>query len=289
MGLATQHIGKLIDGLRFWLIKPPTREMIHEIRLHIKRIRALWLIHPIANSISFHYSFPGLSKLFKKAGNYRDLQNTLLCLETLPGWNDKDKAGVTLMGKIKVAKAKIKKPLHKSYIEQTVFHELHRLYTYYKMASGFLLRSTRKHYRAETVRLLVSIDGTKDEELHDLRKRIKNSLYQFEAFPLKNNYIQPAPSNQELQNLQAQLGKWHDWWFVTEYLKQLKKVHVKPSLKGLLEQAEKKTALLKRDAMCNLIKISPKMASITVTTMGDEKVIQIPAPRQKTAKLHHHS
>jgi CHAD domain-containing protein len=114
------------------------------------------------------------------------------------------------------------------------------------MASGFLLRSTRKHYRIETNRLMTATDGRKDKQLHDLRKKIKNSLYQCEAFPVKSIHTLPVPSNHVYQNLQEQLGKWHDWWFTTNYLEQLNKTPEDPQLKNLKEQAEKKTALLKR-------------------------------------------
>jgi CHAD domain-containing protein len=285
MGQASLHIGKLADGLRFWLHQPPKREMIHEVRVHLKKLHALWLIHPIANTISFRYSFPALRKLFKKAGIYRDLQTTLLCLESLPGWNEQEITGIELEGKINAARAKIKQRIHKSSFKQKIGTELHLFHAYYRMAPGYLLRSTRKHYRTETLRLMVATDGTSDEELHDLRKRLKNSLYQCEAFPAKINHSAPVPSNEVLKLLQNQLGNWHDWWFTNQYLQQLNKKSEEPQRKNLLEQAEKKTSLLKREVMRNLRKHAPPMQSSAITPMGDKQIIHLPQAKRKTARL----
>ncbi len=285
MGLATLHIGKLTDGLQYWLHKPLKREMIHQVRVHLKKLRALWLIHPTGNIISFGHSFPALHRLFKKAGFYRDLQTTLLCLETLPGWNPQDKTGQELNEKIHTAKAKIKQDLHKSSFKQKFTDDLHKFQAYYSIASGFLLRSTRTHYRTEANRLMSATDGRMDKQLHDLRIKIKNSLFQCEAFPEKAINTQPIPSNHAYQTLQEQLGKWHDWWFTTNYLQQLHNNPGNPQLENLLEQGEKKTALLKREVMRTLRKHSPKMVDPAVTTMGDKKIIQFPPAKRKTARL----
>jgi hypothetical protein len=85
------------------------------------------------------------------------------------------------------------------------------------------------------------------------------------------------------------LGKWHDWWFSTNYLEQLNKTPEDPQLKNLKEQAEKKTALLKREVMRNLRKHSPKMVDPAVTTMGDKKIIQFPPAKRKTARIQEQS
>jgi CHAD domain-containing protein len=285
MGLATQHIGKLTHGLRFWLSKSPNREMIHEVRVYLKKLRALWLIHPTVNIISFRHSFPALYNLFKKAGSYRDLQTALLCLETLPGWDKKNHIGQVTEKKITAAKVNLKQRIDKSSFKYKIAKELNEYHSYYIDAPGFLLRSTQKHYRTQTARLMLATDGKSDEELHDLRKRLKNSLYQCEAFPAKINQSPPVPSNDVLKLLQNELGTWHDWWFTTQYLQKLNKETEEPQLKSLLEQAEKKTALLKRQVMQNLRKQTPPMGSSAITPLGDKQIIHLSQAKQKTARL----
>lgn len=285
MGLATQHIGKLTHGLRLWLKESPNLEMIHEVRVYLKKLRALWLIHPTDNTISFRHSFPALYNLFKKAGSYRDLQTTLLCLETLPGWDKMSKIGKVTEKKIKTAKATFKLRIDKLSFKHKIDNELNQYHAYYIVASGFILHSTRKHYRTETLRLLVTTDKKNDEQLHDLRKRIKNSLYQCEAFPAKINQLPSVPSNDLLKLLQNQLGNWHDWWFTTQYLQQLKKESEEPQLKSLLEQAEKKASLLKREVIRNLKKHAQQMVSSAITPMGDGQFIHLPQAKRKTAGL----
>ncbi len=252
MGPAIQHITLLQDQLRKLLHLPVGEEMIHDIRVTIKKLRALWIIHPIGSAIPFKTSFPSLRKLFKVAAQTRDLQMTFTCLQTLPDFAKFPTLSRKLSRQIKLEQKKLEGWVSRKEFRKKVFEDLHRFKAYYKVASGFLLKKNKKQYRHEVAHHLAEINPRAAEKLHQLRKLLKNYMYQSNAFHADNDTHKHLPSTKSLESFQKDLGNWHDWWNTGQWLETIESSAIKPRIQELLKQVKTKEAALKREMIRNI-------------------------------------
>lgn len=259
MGLATRYIIDLQENLRLILRQPADREMLHQFRVQIKKMKAVWLLHPIGNTIAFKTSFPIIDKLYHGAAGIRDRQMILSCLETLPDFDKypelKKKSRASIKRKLKAFRDKLATRRSRFGIleENRLFRE------YFKVAASFLIRQNRKAFREETFQKLAEVSGNDPKELHKVRRVCKQLLFQCDAFHASNNGHQQRVSRAALDKLQHNLGTWHDWWNTFDWLSKKQSKHTGlVSLLPLLKQAEKKETLLRLEAMKEIKAMLPK-------------------------------
>ncbi len=242
-------------------MQPVGEEWIHDLRVVVKKLRAIWIIHPIGSTIPFKTSFPALTKLFKTAAKTRDLQMTLSCLQTLPDFQHYPSLFQKLVKEIKQEQKKLEAFIKRNSFRSEVLRDMNRFKAYCKIASRFILKKNKKNYWDEVGRCLMDINPKDAEKMHSLRKVLKNYMYQSAAFHAENNPKNQLPSFKVLEKIQKDLGHWHDWWNVGQWLQNMepeKPIHVMEDLK---KQVNKKEASLKRE-MLRHIKLNLKTINV---------------------------
>ena len=248
MGLATNHITSLVHQLKQLTGESIDREVIHELRVIVKRLKALWVIHPVGDEIPFKKSFPHIRKLFRLGARTRDLQVIKHCLLSLPDFPKYPALSERIKHEIKLEKKKLAVKMKTASFRHDVMNELNKFREIYKISSGFILKTNRKNYRSTVEEHMRSINPRDADKLHDLRKMLKNQIYQSEAFNNHHDLPKTHDIAFSLQGLQHQLGNWHDWWNTVEWLSAHKHDDKTPHLE-LIKQAKTKEAALKRELM----------------------------------------
>ena len=242
-----QHISLIQEQLRKLLNQPVNEAVIHDLRVTIKKIRALWIIHPIGSTIPFKTSFPNLRKLFKLAAKPRELQMTWHCLNSLPDFGKWPALAKKLKKEIIREQKKLEKWISKHRFRLSIFDELHRFKAYQKVSSGFILKKNRKLLRQKLAGQLTGINPTAQENLHDLRKTLKNFLYQAPSFHSNHEATKHFPSLQHLETIQKGLGTWHDWLMAVKWLETKEKEPATNGHTELLKEARAREIALKRE------------------------------------------
>ena len=250
MGLVTRYIIDIQKTMRRLLRQPVDKEMLHQFRVQVKKMKAVWAIHPIGDTIEFKLSFPNISKLYKMAAHVRDKQMVLSCLESLPDFHHYPELEKVLKSNIRKHKKKFIEKL-KLRISRFGVYEDNRFFVgYFKAASATLIRQNRKQFRLQTIHMLSEETGKNPEELHKLRRQCKYLIFQCMAFHSNGSNNATGLTKESLDHLQRYLGTWHDWWNAVEWLGNLKVDEKKTLfLKPLLQQATKKEELLRRDVL----------------------------------------
>jgi CHAD domain-containing protein len=252
MGLPTRYISELLEDFHITLLHPVDRKMLHSLRVQIKKLKALWQIHPIGSTIDFKRSFPNIWAIFKLAAKARDRQVIYSCLQSLPAFQKHEDLKKNIESQIKKAKKKIGKSLKEKDLRNSVFEELRKFRLYYRTAARFLVKSNRKNYRKNTIDHFTRLSAMDEKSLHDLRKMVKNVMYQSEAFETHQAADGTLHSADSLNHIQQQLGTWHDWWNVKRWLDNPKNNMRDINLEEIIEQATKKEQLEKRALIRNI-------------------------------------
>lgn len=249
MSLGSRYINEVQEHLRINLRKPAGKEMLHQLRVQIKKLVALWRIHPIGSTINFKTSFPKIHKLFKLAASIRDLQMVLQGLQSLPGIDNFPYLKKSLKSEIKRRKEKINEKIALRKFRFSIYNEIRIFSEYYRVASAFVLKNNRKEFRNRVFEDLPSLTGNTPEPLHQLRKNVKAIIFQCDAFlgcmPATGKY----GSREDLERLQAKIGEWHDWWNTFVWLKNRQILAPDDSFSTLLESSSKKEQMLRREIL----------------------------------------
>jgi CHAD domain-containing protein len=251
MGLANQHINILIGQLKRLTNKSIDKEVIHDLRVIVKRLKALWAIHPVANSIPFKKSFPHIRRLFRIGARTRDLQVIETCLFSLPDFSKFPTLAKKIRTEIKMEKKKLDKKMHTASFRHDVLDELKKFRDFYKISSGFLLKTNRKHYRTLVLEHMKTINPRDEDKLHELRKMLKNQIYQSEAFYNHSDNHKDLKDAKTIELLQHQLGYWHDWWNTIQWL-YTHELEEQKNNAELIKQVKTKEAALKRELIRNI-------------------------------------
>jgi CHAD domain-containing protein len=250
MGLVTRYIIENQETLRMLLKQPVDKEMLHRFRVQIKKMKAIWAIHPIGNNIDFKQSFPNISKLYKLAAHVRDLQMILNCLKSLPAFNQYPEFDKILKSGIRKHKKKFVEKLKTRATRFGVYEENRFFISSFKVASAALIRQNRIEYKHQTFYKLSEETGKNPKELHNLRRQCKYLLFQCTAFHNGGNNPVSGLTKESIDHLQGKLGTWHDWWNTRDWLKNQqvdeKKVLL---LNPLLSQTTKKEEFLRFDVL----------------------------------------
>jgi CHAD domain-containing protein len=247
------------------LKQPVDREMLHRFRVQVKRMKAVWAIHPIGNMIDFKLSFPNISKLYKQAAQVRDKQMVLSCLETLPDFKQTKELEKILQNSIKKHRKNFIEKVKLRISRYGVYEDNRFFAGYFKAASATLIRQNRKEFKLQTIQMLSEETGKNPKELHNLRRQCKYLLFQCMAFHSNGSNNDTGLTKEALDHLQHKLGTWHDWWNTVDWLDNLKVDEKNTlSLQPLLKQATKKEELLRRDVLKEIktILIGIKMQAV---------------------------
>jgi CHAD domain-containing protein len=253
MGFANQYIAKAQEGLRYYLLQPLGKETLHQVRVLIKKMQALWLIHPLGEDLPFNRNFPHQRRLFKMAAVTRDKQMVRICLHALPAFLKHIDLDKILRKDIRKSKDNLRKTLKLQKFKHGLADDMYRFRAYYKMAARYLVEQNRKTFRDQLFLTLKNFKYNNEEALHALRRHIKSFIYQEEAFQVDHRKVTgPSARTESLTNLQHHLGIWHDWWNSLQWMKEIDSMDLHPKPKSLLEQTIRKETALKRDVLREL-------------------------------------
>ncbi len=210
--------------------KHPEPELIHDIRVDIKKIRAL------ASFLKKQYKGKPLPKLkalnsiFSKAGEVRDLEINIRLLEELSHDNPlllnelkerKERSGILfrknipayiktvkeIKSALKIPSKKPEKEFVKKYFDKLI-----------EKADAYLHHPERK------------------KELHEFRITIKKMMYVYDALPA-NLQDQCSLNQKYIVQLQEKAGEWHDTYTSLTFLQSVKSTATVPSA-ALVKQEE---------------------------------------------------
>lgn len=247
MSLAEKYIDSLIRQLKKLSKKSIDKEVIHDLRVSVKKLKAIWVIHPLGKDFPFKKNFPLTRKLFQACARTRDLQVIESCLESLSGFAEHPSLKKNIRLQIKKEKNKLARKLHSDSFRRGVFNELIRFHSFFATSSGLMLISNTNHYKDLVEEHMRHVLPGNTEKLHSLRKMLKNRIFQSEAFQKATSY-KPTGLREirKLDDFQHKLGIWHDWWNTLEWLlSQPGKEQV--ILSGLIQQATNKESALKKE------------------------------------------
>jgi CHAD domain-containing protein len=247
VSIVSEHIKVIQKELLYNIKKPVGRRMLHDLRVEIKKLQALWAIHPIGQGIGFGNKFPQTHLLFKTAAKARDFQMIQHHLNTLPSIVKHKNLYKKLTKTIIAKKLHFKKLVGRKKVIERLSHEMHDQYYLFKMASSLLLKQRRKLFKNQTLDDIVQQSTTKHGGLHSLRKRIKFLIFQNEAFNIPGH--ESHAENRALLDLQHQLGIWHDWYNVVKWIRRQAKNSDGSNFNNLIEEAERKETFIKRELL----------------------------------------
>lgn len=196
----------------------PDTELVHQLRLGIKKIRALNILaHYISidRTYSVNYEEPGLKHLFKLAGQLRDIQ---VQIEMLASYEEK--ANLSFSGFEEwLRKREIKRILRFEEIRQLPENLLEKQSNYFKMGELLIdandeniLRGARKALIALYNKVLKFSSGEiLDADLHSIRTIAKQMRYIYSivqhSFP---EFIFNRITIALLREIEVSAGYWHD-------------------------------------------------------------------------------
>jgi CHAD domain-containing protein len=247
VSIVSEHIRIIQKDLLYNIKKPVCRRVLHDLRVEIKKLQALWAIHPIGHGICFGKKFPQTHRLFKTAAKARDLQMIRHHLRTLPSMVKHKNLDRKLDKAITAKKLRFKKLVGRKTVINRLSNEMHDQYYLFKLASSLLLKQRRKSFKDQTLDEIVQQSETKHGELHSLRKRIKYLIFQNEAFHAPGH--ESHGENQALLGLQHQLGIWHDWYNVVKWIRRQAINSDGAHFENLIEEAERKETFIKRELL----------------------------------------
>lgn len=204
------------------------KEAIHEMRVSIKKIKALFLFFEFCNKrFSYKKAYMDYKLVFRKTGIIRDLQ---IHQEHLSNWQEKKKTDFGDYGKM-LKYREIENQVAFSYL-----HERIQTNIFEKSGMVSLLRNTniKKHvtsYIKETLKSISAFDilqVSSFDEIHEFRKILKELQYNLASF----QYSMPEIKINKifLRNLKSFteiLGLWHDNFMLLCHLYDYKKTYVR--------------------------------------------------------------
>lgn len=250
---------------------------IHSLRVSLKRIRAFF---QLLDEIDLHFAgdmaVKQLSPVFREAGKLRDLQ-----IEHALLFSHEEK--------LLLDHATSDQLLIRIQEQQEIFLEFQRGFSVADLrecsqhARSHLLhtplrtlrKGLRNYFRVSLRDLgLLSREGLSSKKsLHDLRKKVKKVHYNLiVADQAIAKYSIPPELLHSLENLQNQLGKWHDYRITLDELKSLKAVPA--ALRRALQQEE---SLCLQDLRSTLVLQLP-----TLTECLLQEADNLIAPKPKT-------
>lgn len=235
----TQFVQTMLSSLQ----KEPTENVLHDIRVAIKKIKALHALLHAGNHVSFKTNFPETALVFLQAGKLRDLQVITQCLHSLPAFNAAQYTGHILAAYEKKTARSFLKLFQKKQQVKYMVRELKQLTVLIENRTQEQLNSG---YEQLLTRFKTEACAT---DLHLLRKQIKHLKYQAEALQYKQADLRFQTLLQQLQQCQQILGLWHDWWISNEWVRNHRAFMENAGYFLLLQQTDTEEKKLATDAV----------------------------------------
>jgi len=212
---------------------------IHVLRLNIKRIWALIdILEKHDPTLRKKKSIKQIDKIFKYAGNLRDLQ---VEIQLLKAFKNKKLLGIDKLVDIFDRQKKKGKKQFQSQLDKVNSFEIilinQRLNEIIETIDN---TEVRKKYHLHThelqIRLNNAINGIIDKRsLHDIRTLIKNILYSIALLKkAKQRVFIDKPLIDHLNKTQQELGKWHDLMVLNGKIKSLTKQYHLNTLQSIV-------------------------------------------------------
>lgn len=256
-GLA-KHINKINSNLLQLLTKPITKSWLHDVRVEIKKLKALWILHPIGRGIKFGKPFSILVRLFKKAARARDYQVIRHNLQLLPAYANQKAMDKKLAQSIATETKKVSHFVKRKTNKQKMKEACSDYFLYFTIATQYLVKENKNAFQKETQKQLLEVVDKGPNAFHTLRKYLKSYGYQQHAFQKSFFHSEDGKSLYQLQN---KLGKWHDWHNICHWVNGFSKKNQSISCKELLEQIAHKELHLRREAFLEIQLQAKKLPS----------------------------
>jgi CHAD domain-containing protein len=191
------------------------KSRIHDFRVDIKKLRAFYRLQSLQTGGEHTLTLPRkLKKMYRGLGKIRDLQQHKESLETWARKTGSAAPGHLLAGlkhQLKKHKARKGLVLPGKYFAQQA-EKINR-----QLPERFRMETLQSFFRQkkEAIRLLIEKDRLADDELHAIRKHLKDMLYVYaiytedlkSALPLL--FLQPGET-EKMDSLAQDIGRYND-------------------------------------------------------------------------------
>jgi len=208
------------------------KEGIHHLRVHIKRLRALFNLYETLKLKIPALHYKKLRQVFRYAGEVREAQ---LIIEKI------EKNGIRKKEFLRYYRSLLEAALLKFRFRQAHFLELIRALPN-EIAPHFITipeRNLLRYLRDQKTDLSKLLSPADSSLWHEGRKQIKRLIY-IHTLALPATQRKSGLNIEELDQLQDLIGKWHDADVIVESFREL---HMDPESKAMKHFDDKKEAL----------------------------------------------
>ncbi len=234
--------------------KKPTMEGIHQLRVQVKRLRAILEVIELTSLGAFHKRkhFNHLRPLFKKAGVVRELQINLKLIKKLPK-NQVRGFKKHLLKQLQSSKKTLRITTQKFDLKKLkkLNQQLYRKYIVFQN------KKYTTEYLESKINAIHQIKNQKltTHQLHQIRRLIKSIK---EILKMHTSDLDPQDFNlsvDSLQEIETDLGNWHDavvlLEFMNKYNLKAKKNQTK-KLRPAIKSVKRKIKKLKSEILEDL-------------------------------------
>lgn len=201
-----KYYAKRILSISELLDKSPdrlTEDDYHDLRVEIKKLKSLVsLLNFSAHHFNKKNSLQPFSVLFRRAGRIRQLQLEAAVLKEFGLYGSTRKYRSALEQQLRLGKRNFTYA-NGPWMKAKVGDALHSISHFLDKVEREEIKDYLERERSEIHRLLV-VRSLAVEDIHLLRKKIKDYLYASRIFEENNEYYKKIDEYQEL------IGKWHD-------------------------------------------------------------------------------
>jgi CHAD domain-containing protein len=199
-----KYFNKRIDAVGALMTKPNaqfTGEDFHQLRVEIKKIRALTAMLKSVENFKSKKTVKPFKKIFDQAGKVREIQLE----ETMLKRSDTQHQLKLYLNHLHEKKLREKENF--SRVHQDVNGKLKKAKVKVPLSIRKIHKADLKKYvkkKKKAIVELVKQEKLKISEIHELRKALKKFHYDIKSLDLKEQIFQDDDAMQEL------MGKWHD-------------------------------------------------------------------------------
>lgn len=247
--LMTQQIGALLYKAlkclrKFEKYQKP--ENIHQLRVNIKKLRSIFSFLRKTGS-NVHFPKKICRKLFQNAGNLRQMHLNQELIEQYP-----ELSSLAEYVEIKDLEAEFIRKMPK--YNQSIVQVMGFLRLKFKLPKK---KKIKKYFLKELLKAYGHLEqSSNDRALHHFRMQIKKLMHIYEFLPLNIQKVLPL-NVVYIDELQNQIGIWHDLSAVIEYFENIENL---PSEFEIIKVKEQKA---KADLMKELENFAQKVFSVS--------------------------
>jgi CHAD domain-containing protein len=235
-------------------------EDIHKMRVEVKKIKAAFHFLQFVDADLKDDELKKLKKIFREAGELRELQLLTEAIRKFRGLQHKDDKK-SLLDFLKEEEKKSKKKFHREF-QKSGNETLDKLKKV-MFRKREITDDDEVRYFQNMLAIILELmgrDSLADEEYHEVRKKLKELKYNLSfASDRSKQIVEDVFSEKELTELEEVLGTWHDQVIIISRLKKI--AEEKESLRLFIEEAISRT---QRRSRLLLKKISSRFQKKTL-------------------------